>query len=501
MRGKLILYIIICSFGCSYLQAQTAYFSEFDHHDQGEVFLGIDEVSDGLVIVGKRENINNQPNNDEDGIILKVNGNGEIDWLVEYNEYYFEQFDEVITTPNGYYVAGLKHDESVTKQQRIFLKFSLDGNLIFSIPYGDTSSTWSANRTEFIHDSGDGIVVGGSTSTTGASLTDGDIFKFDYDGNELWHKVINQNGSEGYLDYIKELKDDGNGYIALLFTQKDIAPYTIWTQTIIKLDYSGNEVWRKDVSNYQVPSGMEMPNTGNEAVHVLPFNNGYLLLLRANDEFQKAFRTYLVELDANANEVDVHSYLDSMNYVSTELLQLPDGEIGLIGMDLFQLPLDWAAKHLFIKWGSDLNLEWYSRIGALQVTNWETNGVRTSDGGFASVGYIFRAQPGNSKNNPVIVKTDCLGNQFWNYQSCSIHQDEGTVLVFPNPSTTSFMFHFLASDDYVVTIYDANGKCILKEAYSNSNALLVDLSPFAEGVYSYVVNSETQLYRGRLLKF
>jgi hypothetical protein len=341
-----------------------------------------------------------------------------------------------------------------------------------------------ANRTEAMLSVNDGVLIAGSTTNQTTGSTDGNITKFDFNGGVVWSRTFADNENESYIDYVKECKPTEGGFIVLLHTQKESSQYAIGTQNLIKIDEQGNELWRQDVSNYPVPVELSIPQTGNEVVHITPVQNGeFIMLLRANDTNQKAFHTYLVRLDGLGQEISTYAYLDSMDYRSTELIFTQDEELVLIGMDLFQLPNDWASKHLIIRWDENLVLSGVSRVGADETINWQTNGILTSDGGFASTGYIFRPQPGNSKNNPILVKMDCRGNTIWDYSSCSIQYGGSEILVFPNPSDGLFQFHLPTKGEYTFMTFDYLGRIVSESRTDICCTYMLDLTEYSSGVY------------------
>lgn len=494
------LNIIIFSILAHVALGQDAFFVE-TVDSLSESYIGVCEIDNGYVAVGGREvSGTGGSSSGSDGIIRLFDGEGTIIWSKQFDQYHYERFDRVIATNNYLFVFGLKHEEGVLAQQRFLSKFDLNGVHINTVLYGDTTSFFGGNRNESTLMLNDGFLITGNNFESSSSGNSGDLTKFDLEGNILWHKTYEYVDTSNYNDWINHIIDDGSGFTFLLHTQKSILPYTIWTQTVIKTDYHGNEVWRKDVSDYQVPLEMQAPNTGITTAHLASYKDGFVLLMKAIDEFSNVHRTYLVEFDTYGNEREVHSYLDSTNYRSLKFVSTDDGGLAAIGHDWFGDPNDFP-KHMIIKWSEDLDFEWYARNGLDEnIINWQFDGMQTSDGGYLVSGDVFKAEPNNVRYDAILTKTDCRGNVSWDYESCSINSSSD-LIVFPNPSVNEFYFHLPSESQSVrLTILDCRGRQVLQKNLQHSSVISIQMNDHTNGMYFYIIETDTFQSVGKVLK-
>jgi len=98
---------------------------------------------------------------------------------------------------------------------------------------------------EILQTMDDGYIIGSSTANTGLLV----FIKLTSEGDIEWAKKI----SLPILDYVTSLTETNDGYIAT----------TYHNSAIIKLDFSGNVVWCKDVSGYHhLPAGQKTSDGG-----------------------------------------------------------------------------------------------------------------------------------------------------------------------------------------------------------------------------------------------
>lgn len=493
--------IFIFSILALYSTGQDAFFIE-TVDSLNESYIGVCEVDDGYVAVGGREIIDTSSSSDSgDGILRMFDGQGKLVWSNQIDVYHFERYERAISVNNYIYTFGVKHDDNVISQQRTISKFSSTGDLLWTNVYGDTSAAFGGNRIESTLIFSDGFLVTGNNFKNGTSGNAGDVTKFDLNGNLVWHKTYEFSDTEPYNDWVKHVIDDGTGLTFLLHTQRSIAPYTIWTQTVIKTDYNGDEVWRKDVSDYQVPAEMQVANTGITISHIAPFKDGHVLLMKAVNEFSKVFKTYLVEFDQDGNEITAHSYLDSINYRTRNFVSTNDGGLAAIGFDWFGDPNDFP-KHMIIKWSENLDFEWFARNGLEEnLINWQMDGMQTSDGGYLISGDVFKSEPNNTRYDAILTKTDCRGNISWDYGSCSINTNNSELLVFPNPSASEFYFHLPNEKESLqLSIYDFKGRRVLETSFYDSSAAQINMIDFADGIYLYVLEADSNRFTGKISK-
>lgn len=475
--------------------SQQAYFKEFEN-DYSERFYDVAETEDGFIICGETKR-NASATNESDGYLVKTDTKGNIIWSKELDENYFERFERILHLNDSYYIVGRTKAQN-SNSLRKFWRYSQNGDLLMSLDLGDTTLASFDNRNFKFLDVGNGFIVAGSGSADPTTVTDGELIKLDYNGNILWKKRYNFDIGGFTLDMVNGIKQEENGFILFLHSLTNNTPNH--SEHIIKTDFSGNELWRKEVTDYAISNDLALTGMTNRPTAIAPYQNGYVMVVQAQDEFERTFRTYLVQLDENGNEIEVRAFLDSINYTLFNLYTNVENEIFVLGLDMTDYSTDdWGFRHSAFKWGKTGSLLWKKTEGVNFFTNWYSNGMQTNDGGFISVGRIFRYSP--PRSNPIIVKRDCQGNIEWDYSSCSIASEQMSLTVFPNPSDGQFLFHLSGKANIECTIYDYFGRKILSKSFNDKDVFEVNLHGFSDGMYHYVIsiNDETSI-SGKLIK-
>lgn len=491
---KFILILIFQQVGFLAI-TQEAYFKEFDNEYNEELY-DVTETEDGFAICGYTE-LNSNINNDKDGLLMRIDEIGNVVWSKQLNEDYFDRFERVLFIDGLLYVVGKTHPQNSNGNRR-FWKYSIEGELLKSKDFGGIALASFDNQNYKLIDTGDGLIVAGSGSSNSTTSTDGELTKLDYLGNEVWSKKFNYDTPSITIDIVKGIEKEDDGFI--LFMQSTTTDALNHSEHIIKTDLNGNELWRKNVTNYPVPLGLELSGKTNTPSTITPYQDGYIMIVQAKDEFEKSFRTYLVELDEIGNEIKVDSFLDSIDHTVYNLSVNEKNEIYLSGLDMTEYsPEDWAWKHHLIKWNSNKELIWRKRQGSNNIINWYRHGSQTSDGGYISVGHIFRTSA--PRRNPIIIKRDCQGNIVWNNSMCSITNSDSEYKVFPNPSSGIFFFHWNENVDITGKVYNALGQVIREFSSTNKSVFQLDLTAVADGVYSYtiIINNEVTI-NGKVLR-
>ena len=490
---KYVLTYLLLQVGFA-VSSQQAYFKEFDN-SYSEVFYDVAETNNGFIICGTTELANAEPINDNDAYLVKIDEQGSVVWSKILNEDYHERFERIHYAHDSYYIVGTTHSKN-SNGNRKFWKYSQNGELLLSVDFGDSVLAWYDNRIFEFLDVGDGFIVAGSGSADTATITDGELIKLDYSGNVLWSQRYTYDVGSTTADMVKGIKQEDNGFIMLLHSYTSDTPNH--SEHIIKTDLLGNELWRKNVTNYSIPNEFALAGMTNRPTAIAPYQNGYVMVAQAQDEFERTFRTYLIQLDGDGNEVEVTAFLDSIDHTVFNIYTNTQDEIFVLGLDMTEYSVtDWAWQHQVIKWDGTDNLMWKKRNGADNIINWHSNGIQTKDGSFISVGHIFRAP--TPRRNPIIVKTDCQGNIEWDYTPCSIN-DDNTPLIFPNPSSGIYHIQFNEEIDVSIYVYDLNGRIVNEMSEVNSSVLNLDLSSLSRGVYSYRMVLDGEIVFGKLIK-
>lgn len=489
LKGTLILFILM-SFD---LVGQHSYFQEY-HDAENTTINDVVEVEDGYVYCGKQQIFGND---ELSGILWKTDTNGNTVWQKLIHENDADIFQQIVSNNGELFVIGVSYQQNpATGRVRKLIKFSSEGVKLWEAEFGDSAVAFYDNNLYELLDVKDGMIVASSGYGDANKLTEGELYKLDYDGSILWSKqYCYEPVGENSYDVVLNVKQDEGGYVFLLYSYVSYAPSH--EEHIVKVDVNGNEVWRKKVSDYLLSPELAVANTVNTVVNVAPYKDGYIALMQALGEFEEVERTYLMEMDSNGNVWEVTSYLDTIWH---ESLTMEVNENNEIFVFTTHMPITSLPELALMKFNSDKSLGWYKTYGSDELSEWQMSGILTSDGGALVSGRNFHTLPGELEyDNLSVAKVDCMGNIDWDYLSCSINSSNNP-LVFPNPSSGVYHFQFNKVSDAILYIYDLNGRVLQKFSTSDSSVLNLDLSGVSAGVYVYVLEVGSNVYRGNLLK-
>lgn len=297
------------------------------------------------------------------------------------------------TADGGFIIAGYTRSYGTASGRNIWLiKTDMFGNMIWNKTFGGSSDE-EANSVKQTSDGG--FILAGYTKSFGFGLNDFYIIKTDSLGNEMWSRLFGGTQDEEAYDIIQTT--DG-GYVAAGATSSfGSGSRDVW---LIKLDSSGNEVWRKTLGGLSTDGARSIKQTSDGGFIITgwtfsqgPGFVGNALLLKTdplgNQQWSKAF---------GGNDVDrgysVQQTADG-GYIFT-------GYTNSFGAGLYDLYL--------VKTDSLGNEVWSKTFGG-SGRDYGNSVQQTLDGGYIIAGYTLSFGAGS--DDVWLVKTDSNGNQEW----------------------------------------------------------------------------------------
>lgn len=171
----------------------------------------------GYIIVGSTSSFKSQR---KDIIVVKVDGEGIVEWSKIYGGEYIEYgFDIEQTSDDGYIIVGETNSFDVEDHDMICLKLDENGKVQWGHTYGDLLIEFG----QAVHETEGGYLLAGETnsfSTPGDSVHDADeggindimLMKVDYDGEVIWSNLYGGKGD----DFVNDMIVDGEEGIVLL---------------------------------------------------------------------------------------------------------------------------------------------------------------------------------------------------------------------------------------------------------------------------------------------
>jgi len=221
--------------------------------------------------------------------LIKLNPNGSFSWRRVYGGAHWDIVRSVIETQDGGYLLSGYEQPDGTNANVWILKLNSDGSVQWQKNIGSTDG---GRQTGFLAvQASDGYILGGHTSSFGASYSDVWILKIDLSGNILWQKRFSGLGSESIND-IKETPDGGIVFVGFtqLFYTGGASEY-LW---IVKLNHEGAIVWDKAYA----------PNSRGNSIDITK-DGGYIIGGRKNyNNSSSYYEMFLLKLDVNGNIPD-----------------------------------------------------------------------------------------------------------------------------------------------------------------------------------------------------
>jgi hypothetical protein len=186
-------------------------------------YAGVAAAADGFVAVGGV---------DDGSLIVKFDYNGNITWLSDY-EANGDRFSSVAAVADGIVAVGKARENALIQ------KYDNSGNVVWRMNYGGAAEEFTA-----VAALADGLVV---TGTSGESAL---IVRYDNNGNVVWEKTFGRetvafNAVVPVSDGLVVVGQAASG----AFGSGDLADISAKGGTdalIVKYDYNGNVVWRKN---------------------------------------------------------------------------------------------------------------------------------------------------------------------------------------------------------------------------------------------------------------
>lgn len=200
----------------------------------------IQTIDDGYVIIGS---YNNQ------GMLLKIDHQGNEEWIRTIGGRSVQQ-----STDGGFVITGSSSGDV------LLLKTDSDGIETWRKTYGG-SETDSGYEVQQTYDGG--YIIIGYSYSYGAGSNDILLLKTDSNGNEEWHKIFGDNGSDYSYDsgYSVQQTTD-NGYI--LTGQYKLVDTHNTNLCLIKTDSLGNELWSRFFGGNEFAIGYSVKQTQDE---------------------------------------------------------------------------------------------------------------------------------------------------------------------------------------------------------------------------------------------
>jgi Secretion system C-terminal sorting domain len=223
-----------------------------------------------------------------DGLLVKLNQNGDTLWTKKYGGSSYDQFNAVAQTPDsGFVLMGVTQSFSNGPASDFYLvKTDKYGNQQWQQTYGTTLAEDCVSGQITLDG---GFVMAGQKNINGTDLRFY-VVKTNPLGNLQWQKTYNTSAGAGF---IKQLED--STYIIA-----GAKPFgSTYKPSLIKTDKNGNLLWQKDYGStygslfYAVPIILNDGSIVVSGLYLAPNAHGYGLLIKTDSAGNELWtRTY-----------------------------------------------------------------------------------------------------------------------------------------------------------------------------------------------------------------
>jgi len=496
--------VMIVCFASFSIMAQHTFFKRYSYLDFGsknsvELYTA-NQLDTTFVLIGIRSDHafgRNYP------IVSMLNKSGQLISNRVDSTFFSAYYLASCLKDQNLYVAGNKLDAKIgsLNQTKILAKYSDEGELIWSKPFGDSSHYLFDNDVKAIFPTETGLVVFGN-SYGGAGTTDAVIAFLDNDGNLLYRKLYSTDESLYYTDRMFDVSQQEDGYVILIESiEPNANPYRHYL--LLKTDLNGNEIWRKDISNFSF-GNQNIAGLTNNAYCISPFRNNSTVILFSTEDNVGSVSEQLIlaEFDFNGDLVRSTICLnDSNDYTPYDLRYTNDkNELFIFGAKAGDDTQNFDVS--VAKFNADFGVLWNKSWGYDDNEIYNGVSVVTSDGGILIGGSILRYTIPQGFDF-FLVKTDCNGNLEWDNQSCVVSSEE-EVIVFGNPVQDEWLMHFpqLNADDAVeYELINSIGQIVLK-GVSLGPIFNENVSNLSVGMYAFQLQfSGGKSFVGKVMKY
>lgn len=350
-----------------------------------EQAVSVQQTNDsGFIILGSTRSFGH---GQSDAWLIKIDTNGNATWRKTFGG---PETDGPVsvqqTRDNGYVFTGLTYSYGNGDGDCWVVKTDENGNELWNKTYGGADYDRAQS---IIQISGGGYVITGGTYSYGDAEGDIWLIKIDENGGEIWNRTFGGPGDQ--KAYTVQQTADG-GYIVAGFT--DPSNDLRFDILLIKVDNSGNQIWRKTFGGSDTDNAYSCQVT-NDGGCILA---GYTKSTGNGQE-----DIWLIKTDASGNEVWNKIFGGTGNDITYSARQTSDG--GYIIGGFTNSKGSGGTDFWLIKTDQNGNLVWDRTCGG-PLNEYAFSVRETSEGRFIAVGETNSSGNGGTDFYVVLLDSD-----------------------------------------------------------------------------------------------
>jgi len=272
----MVLFLFSCNSDLSEFQSEN--FIKFYGNGQGSIAYDAEELSEGGFLVVGYENtleFNKQI------LLIRTDEYGNTVWKKLFGDEDQEEATKIQPFEDGYLIAGSSVNDFTTERKGFLLKVSTNGDSLWYKDYKGKSK-FQINDVLINQTS---IYIVGSSDTLDSSNSDYFIAELDFNGDQIWDRVIPGIGEEQFTNVF--LNSEGN-IITVGSTNSVVSSENVFYVSIAKLSSVGIPVHSKNISavSNQFPGGAVYKN-GEVFIVINDEVQGQICIRAYNDNLEK----------------------------------------------------------------------------------------------------------------------------------------------------------------------------------------------------------------------
>ncbi len=202
-----------------------------------DVAMSIQPTEDGYLILGYTESYGS---GEDDIYLLKIDNQGNLLWDTTYGGEHFELGYHIIPTQDGNYAIAGATGSNLPNTDCILLKISPQGDLLWQQTYGGGGGDGGYDRAHSLIQTENGgyLIVGETNAGDALNMF---LIGTDNEGNKLFSKTITNSGSRLH-DHAYKIIATNDGNYAICGTFKDAEATN--NIGLIKISETGTELWK-----------------------------------------------------------------------------------------------------------------------------------------------------------------------------------------------------------------------------------------------------------------
>jgi len=314
-----------------------------------------------------------------DMYLLKLNGQGQLEWEQKIGEDESDEAAEIIEAENGTFIIVGNSDSyggGPGLKDMWAVKVDAQGNEVWNKTYGTDTSIDEARGIAPAHDGGyviightlsleqessdvmlikidsngekiwektfggdkseegadvvqveDGYTVLGHTESLGKGKWDIWLFHVDKEGNQMWEKTFG--GGDNEMGNALTTLSDGSYVIAGYTYSFAVASLDAW---VIKTDQFGEQIWAKVFGGLSTDEAFDVIETKDGNILAAGYTQVYTADQDGNNTSTEGYNVFLVKIDGSGKEIWQSSLGDNSEQRAFGVVETPDEGIVTVGL-------------------------------------------------------------------------------------------------------------------------------------------------------------------------